>query len=79
MDPITALQIEVGAKPDGSFGPETVKKAMVHFNLSKSQTAHFFGQCAHESGGFTVFSENLKPELKNVTNSTSLSLIDLKL
>lgn len=59
MDPITALQIEVGAKPDGSFGPETVKKAMVHFNLSKSQTAHFFGQCAHESGGFTVFSENL--------------------
>ena len=53
------LQIKIGAKPDGEFGKETLTKAAKHFNLSPVRAAHFFGQVAHETGGFTLFEENL--------------------
>ena len=53
------LQIKIGAEPDGKFGKETLTKAAKHFNLSPVRAAHFFGQVAHETGGFTLFEENL--------------------
>jgi putative chitinase len=53
------LQEKIGATPDGSFGPNTMKKAMAFFKLTPERAAHFFGQTAHETGGFNAFSENL--------------------
>lgn len=59
MTPIQKLQIKIGASPDGSFGPNTLKKAMIFYKLTPERAAHFFGQTSHETGGFDVFSENL--------------------
>lgn len=59
LGPMAALQAKCGLEPDGKWGPGTFKGAKAHFKLSTAQAAHFFGQCAHESGGFKVFSENL--------------------
>lgn len=53
------LQEKIGVKPDGSFGPVTLKAAAKYFNLSPERAAHFFGQTSHETGGFKLFSENL--------------------
>ncbi len=53
------LQEKIGATPDGSFGPSTIKKAMEYFKLTPEQTAHFFGQTSHETGGYQTFVENL--------------------
>lgn len=59
MSAITELQTKLGITADGSFGPKTIKAAAKYFNLSNAQAAHFFGQCSHESAGFSVFVENL--------------------
>jgi putative chitinase len=59
LGPMAALQAKCGIPADGKWGPGTFKGAKEHFKLSTAQAAHFFGQCAHESGGFKVFSENL--------------------
>lgn len=59
LGPMAALQTKCGVAADGKWGPSTYKAARNHFKLSNSQAAHFFGQCAHESGNFKVFSENL--------------------
>lgn len=53
------LQEKIGATADGAFGPGTLKAAANYYKLTPSRAAHFFGQTSHESGGFTVFSENL--------------------
>lgn len=53
------LQEKIGATPDGSFGPKTLKAAAVYFKLTPEQAAHFFGQLSHETGGFHLFVENL--------------------
>lgn len=53
------LQEKIGVKPDGSFGPATIKAAMAYFKLTPEATAHFFGQTAHETGGYALFTENL--------------------
>jgi len=53
------LQEKIGAKADGSFGPDTLKKAMAYFKMTPERAAHFFGQTSHETGGFSTFSENL--------------------
>lgn len=53
------LQEKIGVKADGSFGPATLKAAMKYYKLSPEAAAHFFGQTAHETGGFHTFSENL--------------------
>ena len=53
------LQEKIGVSPDGSFGPATLKAAMVYFKMTPERAAHFFGQTAHETGGYTAFSENL--------------------
>jgi len=59
LGPMEALQTKCGITADGKWGPGTFVSAKVYFKLSTAQAAHFFGQCAHESGGFKVFSENL--------------------
>jgi len=56
---IKALQTKIGATPDGAFGPKTMKAAMAFYNLTPERAAHFFGQTAHETGVFRIFSENL--------------------
>lgn len=53
------LQEKIGATPDGSFGPNTLKKAMEFFKMTPERAAHFFAQTAHETGEFKAFSENL--------------------
>lgn len=59
MTPVQLLQAKCGVEPDGSFGPKSLKAAAKFFKLTNEQTAHFFGQCHHESGGFRLFEENL--------------------
>ena len=56
---LTKLQEKIGSKPDGAFGPATLKAAATFFKLSPVRAAHFFGQTSHETGGFASFSENL--------------------
>lgn len=56
---LAALQFKCGITADGKWGPGTYKASRDFFKLTNNQAAHFFGQCAHESGGFKVFSENL--------------------
>lgn len=59
LGPLAQLQVKCGIAGDGKWGPGTYKGARDYFKLTNGQAAHFFGQCAHESGGFKVFSENL--------------------
>jgi len=56
---IKELQSLIGVKADGQFGPATLKAARQYFKLTNEQAAHFFGQCAHETGEFSIFEENL--------------------
>lgn len=60
------LQEKIGATPDGSFGPNTLKKAMEYFKMTPERAAHFFGQTSHETGGFQTFSENLNYSSKGL-------------
>lgn len=53
------FQAKIGVKPDGEFGPMTLRAGRDYLKLSNEEAAHFFGQCSHESGGFKVFEENL--------------------
>jgi len=59
LGPLAALQTKCGIAADGKWGPGTYKAARDFFKLTNNQAAHFFGQCAHESGNFKVFQENL--------------------
>ena len=63
------LQEKIGATADGSFGPQTLKKAMAYFKMTPERAAHFFGQCSHETGGFSIFSENLNYSAKGLQNT----------
>jgi putative chitinase len=56
---LTYLQEKIGVSSDGVFGPRTLRAAAAHFKLSPVRAAHFFAQCAHESGNFRTFTENL--------------------
>lgn len=56
---LKTLQQKIGVKPDNVFGPQTLRAARDHFKLTDAEAAHFFGQCAHETGDFRVFTENL--------------------
>jgi putative chitinase len=67
LGPMAALQAKCGLPADGKWGPGTFKGAKAYFKLSTAQAAHFFGQCAHESGGFKVFSENLNYSADGLT------------
>jgi len=59
MNTLQLFQQKIGTDPDGSFGPGTLKAAMTYFKLTPERTAHFFGQCGTETGGFQIYSENL--------------------
>jgi putative chitinase len=63
------LQEKIGVKPDGSFGPATLKAAMKYFKLSPEAAAHFFGQTSHETGSFNLFVENLNYSAKGLMNT----------
>lgn len=67
LGPLAALQSKCGITADGKWGPGTYKAARDFFKLTNSQAAHFFGQCAHESGNFKVFSENLNYSADGLT------------
>lgn len=56
---IVSLQKKIGVAADGAFGPNTIKAAAKHYDLTTVQAVHFFAQTAHESGNFRAFSENL--------------------
>lgn len=56
---LQAFQTEIGTTPDGVFGPATMKAAMARYGWTGAQAAHFFGNTAHETGDYHVFSENL--------------------
>ena len=58
-NPMKALQQKAGVAADGLWGPGTYKAARNYFKMSPTRAAHFFAQCAHESGNFKTFSENL--------------------
>lgn len=68
-NPLQALQTKCGTTADGAWGPGTYKAAKKHFNLTNNQAAHFFGQCAHESGNFKAFSENLNYSADGLTKT----------
>jgi putative chitinase len=65
--PLATLQAKCGITIDGEWGPGTYRAARDYFKLSDNQAAHFFGQCAHESGNFTVFTENLNYSADGLT------------
>lgn len=56
---IKKLQEKIGVNPDGEWGPTTLKAATAFFKFTPARSAHFFGQTAHETGGFSKFAENL--------------------
>ena len=53
------LQKKLSITADGLFGRGTLKAAVSHYKMTPIRAVHFFAQCAHESGNFAVFSENL--------------------
>ena len=63
------LQEKIGVKPDGSFGPTTLKAAMKYYKMTPERAAHFFGQTATETGNFQVFTENLNYSAKGLTTT----------
>jgi putative chitinase len=63
------LQEKIGATPDGSFGPNTLKKAMEFYKMTPERAAHFFAQTAHETGEFKAFSENLNYSAQGLQNT----------
>ena len=65
------LQEKLGITADGSFGPATLKAAMKFYKLTKERAAHFFGQVAHETGGFQIFTENLYYSAKRLNEKFS--------
>lgn len=66
-NPLALLQAKCGVTADGVWGPNTYKAARKYFQLTNNQAAHFFGQCSHESAGFTVFMENLNYSAEGLT------------
>lgn len=62
------LQQKIGVTADGAFGPGTLKAAANYYKLNRNRAAHFFAQCAHESGNFRAFSENLNYSAQGLRN-----------
>lgn len=65
---LKSLQTKLGIAADGAFGPGTMKAAMTYYKLTPIRAAHFFAQTSHESGGFTVFTENLNYSAQGLQN-----------
>ena len=58
-DALKSLQSKCGCSPDGSFGPNTARAIVKHYELSSERGAHLLGQVVHESGSFKLTRENL--------------------
>ena len=58
-DALKSLQSKCGCSPDGSFGPNTARAIVRHYELSPERGAHLLGQVVHESGSFKLTKENL--------------------
>ena len=58
-DALKKLQDKCGCSPDGSFGPNTARAIVKHYELSLERGAHLLGQVVHESGTFKYTKENL--------------------
>jgi putative chitinase len=56
---LVELQKKIGVTSDGAWGPGTLKAAAAYYKLNNNRAAHFFAQCAHESGNWKATSENL--------------------
>ena len=65
---LKSLQTKLGLTADGAFGPGTMKAAMAYYKLTPERAAHFFAQTSHESGGFTIFTENLNYSAQGLQN-----------
>lgn len=63
---LKSLQQKIGVTADGAWGPGTLRAAAAFYKLSPARAAHFFGQTAHETGGFKAFSENLNYNAKGL-------------
>ena len=60
------LQEKCGCSPDGSFGPNTARGIVKHYELSAERGAHLIGQVIHESGSFKLTRENLNYSAKSM-------------
>jgi len=56
---LVSLHKKIGVTADGAWGPGTLRAAATYYKLTPARAAHFFGQTAHETGGFKAFTENL--------------------
>lgn len=61
------IQKEIGATPDGHFGPQTAFKLGKHLGMDIIEASHFIGQCAVETGWFTQFTENMNYSAKQLS------------
>lgn len=60
MGKIKEFQIANGLTSDGVIGKKSLLKMKEVFGIdTNEELAHFVGQCAHESGNFSVDTENL--------------------
>ena len=60
------LQEKCGCSPDGSFGPNTARGIVKHYELSPERGAHLLGQVIHESGSFKLTRENLNYSVESM-------------
>ena len=58
-DALKLLQTKCGCSPDGSFGPNTARGIVKHYEFSPARGAHLLGQIVHESASFKLTRENL--------------------
>lgn len=63
------FQTKIGVTADGAWGPGTFKAAVAFYKMPAVRAAHFFAQCAHESGNFAFLSENLNYTAEQLTKT----------
>lgn len=56
---IISIQKKLNLKQDGVLGPISTKAIADYYKLNILQASHFLGQCAHETGDWRLFKENL--------------------
>lgn len=63
---LVSLQKKIGVTADGNWNQATLLAAAAYYKLTPARAAHFFGQTAHETGGFKAFGENLNYSAKGL-------------